>query len=633
MEFEQFGAYRIEGLLGRGGMGEVYRAFDTEHDRVVALKVLSEHLAADQGYRERFRREAHSAARLNEPHIVPIHRYGEIEGRLFLDMRLVPGRDVAEVLATEGPMDPARAVSIISQAARALDSAHADGLIHRDVKPSNILVTGAGDDEFVYLVDFGIARSTTDTQGPALTQTGAALGSFDYMAPERFLERPADKRVDVYALACVLFEILTGRRPFMGDGLAVLMYAHLNTDPPTPSSVRPDLPQALDAVVLKGLAKEPDERWATAGDFAAAARRALTESGVTPAPDVRAPAAPPTAVTPLPFTPQTVGFSSPGPATGYGPPSNPGPGTGGYGPGTGGYGPGTGGYGPGTGGYGPPSDPGAPAAYGPQSNPAIPQQYGPPQYAPQPVYTTPGPGFGPPGVPPGATPTGGNGGSNKLPLILGAAALVVAILVVVIVIVTSGGGGGGGGTTAGPTTTTAGPTTTSSQPTTTTTTTSSQPTTETPPAAEEQLRSIIPAGFDRSNCRTRAAAGDGDLAALDCGAARAADGPTGSAFYLYPDAGTLDGVFLADAEGQGLTELSSDMRCPDAQGFQYYTDVNDNQAGRIACYVDDSNNAVVLWTQDAFSAEGFVLITDGGTEGLRALIDWWRVPANSDFAE
>ena len=257
---------------------------------------------------------------------MPIHRYGEIEGRLFLDMRLVPGRDVAEVLANEGPMDPARAVSIISQAARALDSAHADGLIHRDVKPSNILVTGTGDDEFVYLVDFGIARSTTDTQGPALTQTGAALGSFDYMAPERFLERPADKRVDVYALACVLFEILTGRRPFMGDGLAVLMYAHLNTDPPAPSSIRPDLPKALDAVVLKGLAKEPDDRWATAGEFAAAARKALSESGVTPAPEVRAPAAPPTAVTPLPFTPQTVGFSNPGPGDRLRPPVQPGTG-------------------------------------------------------------------------------------------------------------------------------------------------------------------------------------------------------------------------------------------------------------------------------------------------------------------
>jgi serine/threonine-protein kinase len=606
VEFEQFGAYRIEGLLGRGGMGEVYRAFDTEHDRVVALKVLSEHLAADKGYRERFRREAHSAARLNEPHIVPIHRYGEIEGRLFLDMRLVPGRDVAEVLANEGPMDPARAVSIISQAARALDSAHADGLIHRDVKPSNILVTGTGEDEFVYLVDFGIARSTTDTQGPALTQTGAALGSFDYMAPERFLERPADKRVDVYALACVLFEILTGRRPFMGDGLAVLMYAHLNTDPPAPSSLRPDLPPALDAVVLRGLAKEPDERWATAGEFAAAARKALSESGVTPQPEVRAPAAPPTAVTPLPFTPQTVGFSNPGPATGgYGPPSDPGPATGGYGP---------------------PSSAGVPAAgYGPPSSPGIPQQYGQPSNAPLPVYTSPGPGFGPPGGPVGATATGSGGGSNRLPLILGAAALVVAILVVVIVVVLGGDDGGGGGVDAGSTS----PGTTSSS----TTTTSSVPTTTPPPAdPEEDLLAIIPLGFNRDNCRTQEAAGDGDIAALDCGAAVAApEGPTDSAFYLYPDAETLDGVFLDDAERQGLTELPAGTNCPDAQGFQNYTS-NGAQAGRIACYIDEETNAsVLLWTQDEYSAEGFVVIADGGQEGLQTLVDWWRVPANSDF--
>src|SRR3954467_321791 len=347
-------------------MGEVYRAFDTEHERVVALKVLSEALAADRGYRERFRREAHLAARLNEPHIVPIHRYGEIDGRLFLDMRLVPGRDVAAVRAQEGPMTPQRAVSIVSQVARALDSAHTDGLVHRDVKPSNVLVTGEGDDEFVYLVDFGIARSTTDTQGPALTQTGAALGSFDYMAPERFLEKPVDKRVDVYALACVLFECLTGRRPFVGDGLATLMYAHLNTGAPAPSSVRPDLPAALDEVVLKGLAKDPDERYGTAGELAAAARKALQTAGVTPKPEVRAPAAPPTSITPIPYIPpQTVGFSNPGPGGGYGPPSNPGQAAG----------------------YGPPSNPGQPPGSGPPPSPGA---YGPP--------SSPG-GYGPPSSP------------------------------------------------------------------------------------------------------------------------------------------------------------------------------------------------------------------------------------------
>src|SRR4051812_16780052 len=324
-------------------MGEVYRAFDTEHDRVVALKVLSEALAADRGYRERFRREAHLAARLNEPHIVPIHRYGEIDGRLFLDMRLVAGRDVAAVLAQDGPMSPARAVSIVGQVARALDAAHADGLVHRDIKPSNILVTGEGDDEFVYLVDFGIARSTSEVQGPALTQTGAALGSFDYMAPERFLEKPADRRVDVYALACVLFECLTGRRPFTGDGLATLMYAHLNNAPQQPSVLRPGLPRALDDVVLKGLAKEPDERYSSCGELAAAARAALGSAGVT----VRPEAAPPTAVTPLPARPQTVGFSDPGPAATYGVPSY---------------------AGAPAALYGPPSNPGPPTGYGPPSN-------------------------------------------------------------------------------------------------------------------------------------------------------------------------------------------------------------------------------------------------------------------------
>src|SRR5690349_7518600 len=313
-------------------MGEVYRAFDTEHDREVALKVLSEHLAADRGYRERFRREAHTAARLNEPHIVPIHRYGEIDGRLFLDMRLVPGRDVAAVIAEAGPLAPERAVAIISQTARALDAAHADGLVHRDVKPSNILVSGEGDDEFVYLVDFGIARSTADNAGqPALTQTGAALGSFDYMAPERFLEKPIDKRVDVYALACVLYECLTAQRPFLGDGLATLMYAHLNTEPPVPSAVRPELPRALDDVVRKGLSKDPDERYASAGELAQAARRALQAAGVQPKPEVRVPTAPPTTVGPLPYArPQTVGFSNPGPSGTFGPPSNPGGPTGAY---------------------------------------------------------------------------------------------------------------------------------------------------------------------------------------------------------------------------------------------------------------------------------------------------------------
>jgi serine/threonine-protein kinase len=397
------------------------------------------------------------------------------------------------------------------------------------------------------------------------------------------------------------------------------MYAHLNTDPPAPSSVRPDLPKALDAVVLKGLAKEPDDRYASAGEFAAAARKALMESGVAPAPEVRTPVAPPTTVTPLPFTPQTVGFSNPGPSqtygqtpaatSGYGPPSNPGAPTG-YGqpsnPGA------PTGYGQPTGGYGPPSGPGAPHAFGPPSNPAMP------------VYAAPG---GPPPFGPtigGSSSSGGGGKSSKLPIILGIAALLVAIIVVVIVLVTnSGDGGGGTDPSAGQTTTPP----TSSQPSTPPTTS----TTTEAPDPEAQLLAIIPGGWDRDNCRTQDAAGDGDIAALDCGAALAADGPTDSAFYLYPDADTLDGVFLDDTERFGLSELPGDVHCPDQQGFEGYSS-NGEHAGRLGCYVrEDDNASVLFWTQDNLSAEAYVVIENGGQEGLQTLVDWWQDPSNSDF--
>ena len=276
VDAERFGPYRIEKLLGRGGMGEVYQAYDESHKRTVALKLLSPHLAADEGYRARFRRESELAARLREAHVIPIHRYGEIDGRLFIDMRLVEGSDLAAVLEQEGLLPPQRAVAIISQVAKALDAAHADRLIHRDVKPSNVLVSDRGedsDDDFVYLVDFGIARATEDEQG--LTKTGSALGSFDYMAPERFLEGTIDRRTDVYSLACLLYECLTGNRPFPGDALPVLMYGHLNSAPPLPSRTVGGIPQALDEVLARGMAKRPDDRFPRAGDLASAARRAL----------------------------------------------------------------------------------------------------------------------------------------------------------------------------------------------------------------------------------------------------------------------------------------------------------------------------------------------------------------------
>ncbi|MGW6931370.1 serine/threonine-protein kinase [Lentzea sp. NPDC054927] len=270
MTEETFGPYRIEQLLGRGGMGEVHRAYDTAHDRLVALKRLSPGIHDDADYRARFRREAQIVARLREPHVIPIHAYGEIDGRLYLDMRLVEGRDLSDILR-EGTVEPARAVRIVEQVASALDAAHADGLVHRDVKPSNILVTSG---DFVYLVDFGIARSVSPS-ATSLTASGSVVGTLDYMAPERFEGRAVDSRADVYALACVLFSCVAGRRPFTADSTAAQIWAHLNDPPPRASALNPAVPVALDDVIAKGMAKNPADRYATAGEFARAAAQAV----------------------------------------------------------------------------------------------------------------------------------------------------------------------------------------------------------------------------------------------------------------------------------------------------------------------------------------------------------------------
>ncbi|MDQ3401961.1 MAG: serine/threonine protein kinase [Actinomycetota bacterium] len=293
----QFGPYRMDGLIARGGMGEVHRAYDTRHDRVVALKLLTDHTADEAEFRERFKREAHAAARLREPHVIPIHAYGEIDGRLYLDMRLVEGADLSKTIARHDSLRPADAVDVIAQVASALDAAHAEGLLHRDVKPSNVILSTSG---FAYLVDFGIARSISATND--ITGTGDAVGTLAYMAPERFGSGPVDHRVDVYALACMLFQCLTGTKPFTAENAMAVMCMHITNEPPRPSEVRPGVPTGFDRVIARGMAKDPDQRFSSAGELAAAARRALTDSGtkqlpvVTPA---RVPSVPVAAAEPV----------------------------------------------------------------------------------------------------------------------------------------------------------------------------------------------------------------------------------------------------------------------------------------------------------------------------------------------
>ncbi|MGV0049123.1 serine/threonine-protein kinase PknD [Mycobacterium colombiense] len=268
-----FGPYRLVRLLRQGGMGEVYEAEDSRKRRMVALKLISPEFSANAEFRARLQREADIAGRLTEPHVVPIHDYGEIDGRFYVDMRLVDGVDLATLLRRDGPLAPPRAIAIISQVAAALDAAHAAGVTHRDVTPGNILVTPS---DFAYLADFGIARGASD---PGLTQVGTAIGTYYYMAPERFTEDEVTHSVDIYSLACVLTECLTGSPPYRAETIERLIAAHLTKTAAPPSQLRPGaFPPGLDQVIAKGMAKNPAERYRTAGEFAAAAHQALTTS-------------------------------------------------------------------------------------------------------------------------------------------------------------------------------------------------------------------------------------------------------------------------------------------------------------------------------------------------------------------
>lgn len=265
----QVAGYRIVEQIGRGGMAVVYRARDIRLDRWVALKILAPDLALDQVFRQRFIRESRAAAAVDHPNIIPIFDAGEADGVLFIAMRYVDGQDVRSLLDRVGALPAPRAVGIVSQVASALDAAHAYGLVHRDVKPANMLLNDraeGGGAEHVYLSDFGVSKQSEATSN--LTRTGQLVGTLDYLAPEQVEGRPVDGRTDVYSLACAAFEMLAGTPPFKRDqGMAVL-WAQLSTPPPALTSRRPDLPPAVDQVIAKALAKAPGHRYDTCLGFA-----------------------------------------------------------------------------------------------------------------------------------------------------------------------------------------------------------------------------------------------------------------------------------------------------------------------------------------------------------------------------
>jgi len=319
--------YRIEGIVGRGGMGVVYRATQLSLDRPVALKAIAPELAGDVMFRERFKRESRIAASIEHPNVIPVYEAGEGEGLLYLTMRYVEGTDMRALIEEHGSLEPTRAARLVAQVAAALAAAHRRDLMHRDVKPANVLIDRDGEREHAYLTDFGIARHVAATSG--LTQTGSVVGTLDYLAPERMIDGGGDARADVYALGCVLFQVLTGRVPYPRENEVAKMYAHLNAPVPDARELEDAVPGALADLAMRAMAKEPDARIDSAAELAARLLEAAdTRSASVPAtlaapppipePPAKIPAEPAAAPTPgtEPETAPTAGVPETAPTAG-----------------------------------------------------------------------------------------------------------------------------------------------------------------------------------------------------------------------------------------------------------------------------------------------------------------------------
>jgi serine/threonine protein kinase len=305
----EFAGHRIEQVIGRGGMGVVYRAIDLNLEREVAVKVIAPQLAGDEEFRARFRREWRLAASIRHPHVVTIYRAGDEGGQLYVTMDYIAGTDLRATIDAHGALDPRLATGIVEQVAGALDAAHSAGLVHRDIKPANVLLADRGGYADAYLTDFGLSKQL-QSGSDALTKTGMFVGTVDYVAPEQLRGDPVDARADVYSLGCVLYEALTGAIPYPRDSDPAKMWAHVSEPPPSARERRPDLSPELDEVLRRAMAKDPADRFPSAGDLGRAAVAAA--AGRTPpaversvatgeaAPDTSVSAPPPPAPPPPP---------------------------------------------------------------------------------------------------------------------------------------------------------------------------------------------------------------------------------------------------------------------------------------------------------------------------------------------
>jgi serine/threonine-protein kinase len=275
---QRFGAYLLGKLIGRGGMGVVYSAEHVHLGRTVALKLLAPELSTNEDFRARFLRESRLAATLDHPSVVTVYDAGDVNGVLYIAMRFVRGTDLAGVISQRGPMPAGETMSILEQVADALDAAHDAGLVHRDVKPANVMIEG----DRCYLTDFGLTKHTAAESTQALTMAGQFLGTLAYVSPEQIEGRDLDGRADEYALGCVLHECLTGSRPYPRDSELAVIYAQLRDPPPRPTELRPDLPPAIDAVLARAMAKNPEDRYASCSEMVAAAGVALADVPTRP---------------------------------------------------------------------------------------------------------------------------------------------------------------------------------------------------------------------------------------------------------------------------------------------------------------------------------------------------------------
>ncbi|MCV7195982.1 serine/threonine-protein kinase [Mycobacterium angelicum] len=581
-----FGPYHLKRLLGRGGMGEVYEAEHTVKEWTVAVKLMTAEFSKDPVFRERMKREARIAGRLQEPHVVPIHDYGEIDGQMYLEMRMIEGTDLDSVLKRFGPLTPPRAVAIITQIASALDAAHAAGVMHRDVKPPNILVTR---EDFAYLVDFGIASATTDEK---LTQLGTAVGTWKYMAPERFSNDEVTYRADIYALACVLYECLTGSPPYRADSATTLVTAHLMDPVPQVSAARSGIPKSFDAVIARGMAKKPEERYASAGDLARAAKEALSDPDQDHAEDILRRSRESTMLgTGLAEQPPTVAAGTPPPGPAPAPPPPP---------------------------YG------DPLSSGPMQRPAPAGQpqwsSGPvPAAAPTPQYFQ-GSSWGgtPPGTPPPQQPGGPWSQSpaprkrNPWPIVAGAAAAVVVLVLagIGIWIATQPDDKQPiADNSSTPVTTPS-----SSKP------LSTPPTSTTPADPQSRLLSFLPAGYSSGTCTATTpkpnSVWTGAVAMVDCGQNSNQGGPSRAVYGLFPSLDALKQAFNDDIGAGELSNCPGEGPSPDTWHYAKSPNV---VAGMIACGTY-KNHPNVIW-----SNESKLMLSDvfGDPATLEDLHSWW----------